>query len=212
MEDNYNDVKGIWIDKRNGRKINVNDCIIDGDNMVITSSIGLIPVNIFSDYFIRMSDEQYNTNTYGILPETPTDKINEAINVGIDPDMKVEQNDTYKTVDTDTNENNQNSSNQNSSNQNSSNQNSSNKANANIENSSINNYALIDKVFKKNGSKTEIEFTIDTTNWPLSELKMLINIFDVTVKDIATYIIENHTDKTSLINEFTKFLENKLNI
>lgn len=197
MEDNYNDVKGIWIDKRNGRKINVNDCIIDGDNMVITSSIGLIPVNIFSDYFIRMSDEQYNTNTYGILPETPTDKINEAINVGIDPDMKVEQNDTYKTVNTNTNENNQNSPN---------------KEYTTIENSSINNYALIDKVFKKMDSKAEIEFTIDTTNWPLSELKMLINIFDVTVKDIATYIIENHTDKTALINEFTKFLENKLNI
>jgi hypothetical protein len=53
-------ITGHWLNKQTGKTINVRDSIIDGNNMLIITDNGQIPMDIFSRDYIQISDEVYN--------------------------------------------------------------------------------------------------------------------------------------------------------
>lgn len=53
-------IKGQWINKRTGQTINVRNAVQDGNNMIIISDVGQIPMEVFSRDYIQGSNEIYN--------------------------------------------------------------------------------------------------------------------------------------------------------
>lgn len=67
------------------------------------------------------------------------------------------------------------------------------------------NYELIKKVFDKFPIERSIEFSIIEEEWPFKEFNMLVNILDVPVEDICSYVIDNYLDKENLVKALTKY-------
>jgi len=53
-------IKGQWINKRTGQTINVRNAVQDGNQMIIISDKGQIPMDVFSRDYIQGSNEIYN--------------------------------------------------------------------------------------------------------------------------------------------------------
>jgi len=51
---------GKWMNKRTGKQINIRQTIQDGDNMIIISDKGQIPMDVFSREYIQVSDDIYD--------------------------------------------------------------------------------------------------------------------------------------------------------
>lgn len=69
------------------------------------------------------------------------------------------------------------------------------------------NYELIKKVFDKFPVERSIEFSIIEEEWPFKEFNMLVNILDVPVEDICSYVIDNYLDKENLVKALTKYFQ-----
>ena len=51
---------GKWMNKRTGKAVNIRQTIQDGDNMIIISDQGQIPMGVFSRYYVHVSDDLYD--------------------------------------------------------------------------------------------------------------------------------------------------------
>lgn len=174
-------IQGTWIDNRSGRSIFVDDIIMDGDKMIVKTSHGIIDGEVFSNHFIKVSDKEISESEAKLLPKQD---IVKTMNENIDPEYKVELNKDHDTL----------------------------KQNNNdildhplttlynmIENKEHNiNYNLIDKVVKKANYHANIDMRLSDDNVPIDEFKMLVNVFDVSINDIADYIIDNYFDKSEI--------------
>ena len=69
------------------------------------------------------------------------------------------------------------------------------------------NYELIKKVFDKFPVERSIEFSIIEEEWPFKEFNMLVNILDVPVEDICSYVIDNYLNKENLVKALTKYFQ-----
>lgn len=193
-----NDIEGQWLDRRTGKTVFVRDMIQDGENMVIVSSIGTIPPEVFSNYFVRMSDEDYG-NT-GVMPEMSGDAMIAAINNGLSEEEKITAAPTILDIPI-TKKSNDNSD------------------NVTIENKPVNNISkqkqntntqLIKKVFDKMNTEPQITFSVNLDEWPIKELNMLINVLDIPFDDISDYVITNYLSKEILISCFSEYLQKAL--
>ncbi len=174
-------IQGTWIDNRSGRSIFVDDIIMDGDKMIVKTSAGIIDGEVFSNHFIKVSDKEISESEAKVLPKQD---IVKTMNENIDPEYKVELNKDHDTL----------------------------KQNNNdildhplttsynkIENTEHNiNYNLIDKVVKKTNYHANIDMRLYDGNVPIDEFKMLVNVFDVSINDIADYIIDKYFDKSEI--------------
>lgn len=174
-------IQGTWIDNRSGRSIFVDDIIMDGDKMIVKTSAGIIDGEVFSNHFIKVSDKEISESEAKVLPKQD---IVKTMNENIDPEYKVELNKDHDTL----------------------------KQNNNdildhplttsynkIENTEHSiNYNLIDKVVKKTNYHANIDMRLSDDNVPIDEFKMLVNVFDVSIGDIADYIIDKYFDKLEI--------------
>jgi hypothetical protein len=69
------------------------------------------------------------------------------------------------------------------------------------------NYDLIKKVFDKFPVERSIEFSIIEEEWPFKEFNMLVNILDVPVEDICSYVIDNYLNKDNLTKALAKYFQ-----
>ena len=51
---------GKWMNKRTGKAVNIRQTIQDGDNMIIISDQGQIPMEVFSRDYVQVSDDIYD--------------------------------------------------------------------------------------------------------------------------------------------------------
>ena len=51
---------GKWMNKRTGKAVNIRQTIQDGDNMIIISDQGQIPMGVFSRDYVQVSDDIYD--------------------------------------------------------------------------------------------------------------------------------------------------------
>ena len=183
------DLQGKWLDKRSGKIIIVDDMIMDGEDMLIKTSIGIIRGDIFTNNYIKMSEEDYGST--GVTAEVDEKNILNTINQQLDPDMKIERVENPISM-TQTPTPSQTSS-------------------PNTYN--INNESLIDKVFKKKSPDIKMTFNIQCNNLPIAELKMLSDMLDVSVDDITNYIIKHYINdyikSESIFNKCKEYIINE---
>lgn len=173
-------IQGTWIDNRSGRSIFVDDIIMDGDKMIVKTSVGIIDGEVFSNHFVKVSDKEISESEAKVLPKQD---IVKTMNENIDPEYKVELNKDHETVKQD---------NSDILDRPIPLQTSYNKIEPNI------NYNLIDKVVKKTNYHANIDMRLSDDNVPIDEFKMLVNVFDVSINDIADYIIDKYFDKSEI--------------
>ena len=70
---------------------------------------------------------------------------------------------------------------------------------------------IIKKVFDKLDSFPEIDTHIKWDDFPGAQINTLVNFLDVSIDDIAKYIINNYANTESLAESVKKILEEKLN-
>lgn len=185
-------ITGKWTHKLTGKVINVRDSIIDGDDMIIISDIGNLSMQDFSQNYIQISDEEYNLGQ-NFVPNEPINDI-----------YKTDLIDEYNTSVT------------------------SNPVNSDYsvelpkqpivtskpieygpheENQNI---LMIDKLFKKINFNPVVNIEINPVGWPQDQLKMLIDIYDVTHNEIAQYLIREYIHPEYILDQVSKYVESKL--
>lgn len=199
-------IAGPWIDRRTGKTVIVRDAIQDGDQMIIISSVGQIPAEVFQNYFVQISEEEYSAASLGISKEVTGSELVQQINRGLDSELQIKQTNQI-TLDTpicgsiteptrtetpqvtqspiiETKQENKVSESQN-----------------------IN---LIKKVFEKHTNEPTINFNINIDEWPVAQLKMLISVFDVSFDEISDYIINEYLTPKILKEYFSEYLKSEL--
>lgn len=182
---------GKWINKLNGKTITVFDSIIDGDDMLLKTDIGVISMNEFSKYYIRVSDEVYDMKGSVIesKPATLSDIKEQATQQSA---QNKNEPSTQSTKRISLDEIHYESSSTPST------------PAPNFQNE------LIEKVFEKIKINPEVELTIKCDNFPVKELQMIIELFDVKEKDITEYFIKHIIDKDEIYSLLEKYIHNTL--
>ena len=190
------DIQGAWLDRRTRKTVIVRDMIMDGDQLVIMSSVGSIPPDIFSNYFVRMSEEDYGTT--GIQPELSGDAALAAINSGLSADEQIRKTELNTiSLDKPLPTNNTKPTEQE-------------KTPVIVEQPVSQNTNIIKKVFDKMEVEPEIAFSINIEEWPIKELKMLVNVLDIPFVEISDYIITQYLNKEVLSKCFSDYLRKAL--
>ena len=190
-------ITGKWTNKLTGEVINVRDSIIDGDDMIIISDKGNLSMLDFSKNYIQISDEVYENS----IPSQPANYNDDMYK--IDPSIKLANeynnmsgidlvvNDDYTTESlTDPMV-----------------------TQKNVEYGSHEenpNLLMIDKLFKKIDFNPVINIEINPIGWPQSQLKMLIDIYDVTPNEIAQYLIKEYIHPEYILEQVSKYVDSKL--
>ena len=81
---------GRWMNKRTGKAVNIRQTIQDGDNMIIISDQGQIPMELFSRDYVQVSDDIYDESGKVVGHEQATNEDIGAIEeyekmYGVDP-------------------------------------------------------------------------------------------------------------------------------
>lgn len=181
-------MSGKWINKSNGTTINVRDCVMQGDEMIVLTDRGQISGEDFSRNYIQMSDEEYDMKGSVInssspqqpkntpvqapqAPQTPSAPLKMFDDIE-DPAFIAKQNQPlYKEESEST--------------------------------------KLIKKLFTKTETKPEITVDIKWADFPKNELNMLMNVFDVSKEDIADYL-RTYLDDEEIKISIKKFIEKML--
>jgi hypothetical protein len=197
------DFTGKWLDRRSGKEIFVRDVIMDGDTMCIMSSIGQIDPNVFQQYYVKVSEEEYSASN--IKPQVSGQQLLNEINKGLDESERITTvtHTNNITLDTPIGNNGKPVTTQATQNK---------KETIKQTKQSINNETLIKKVFDKHTTEPLVDFNVNLDDWPIEQLKMLINVLDVSVDEISTYIIKNYLSEETLITEFSNYLKTSLGI
>lgn len=198
------EIAGPWLDRRTGKTVMVRDAIMDGDEMVIISSIGQIPNDVFSNFFIRMSDEEYSAA--GIAPEVSGNQLLSKINAGVDTDLQIAKTTEAPTITLDTPIGGPNEPPVKTTSSTTTEV----KQDKPIEQTQTQNDKLIQKVFEKHNNEPTVNISIDINEWPVVQLKMLIDTFDVSFEEISRYIIKHYLNEEILIENFSEYLKTEL--
>ena len=170
---------GKWVNTQTGEEVFVRDSLIDGDKMVVITNKGQLSMEEFSKYIQCEEGEVIPTlaDLYGKNDPSLMARINQGIS--LEDRIKI------------SNSNEQ----------------------PNINSSVIKkveekpNYDLIKKVFDKYPIERTIDFEIVEEEWPFKEFSMLVNILDVPIKDICSYVIDNFFDKEHLVESLSEYFE-----
>ena len=199
-------IAGPWIDRRTGKTVIVRDAIQDGDQMIIISSVGQIPAEVFQNYFVQISEEEYSAASLGISKEVTGSELVQQINRGLDSELQIKQTNqitldtpiggpTTETTRTEPQQVTQSSII------------ATKQENKVSESQNIN---LIKKVFEKHTNEPTINFNINIDEWPVAQLKMLISVFDVSFDEISDYIINEYLTPKILKEYFSEYLKSEL--
>ena len=199
-------IAGPWIDRRTGKTVIVRDAIQDGDQMIIISSAGQIPTEVFQNYFVKTSEEEYSAESLGISKEVTGSELVQQINRGLDSELQIKQTNQItldtpiggsitETTRTETPQATQSPIIETK------------QENIVSESQNIN---LIKKVFEKHTNEPTINFNINIDEWPVAQLKMLISVFDVSFDEISDYIINEYLTPKILKEYFSEYLKTEL--
>jgi hypothetical protein len=65
-------------------------------------------------------------------------------------------------------------------------------------------------VFDKHTNEPTIYFNVNFDEWPIDQLKMLTNVFDISIDEISQYIIKHYLNEKTLIDTFADYLKSEL--
>lgn len=188
-------VTGKWTNRRTGQTVLVRDCIMVDEGMAIMLSDGSsINMEEFSRDYFQMSDEEYDMNgnvSQNASPSAPGAVSGRVINPSsnskpttqpipvetfeseyVAEDMFApKQQNFYEDVNINSVSTPQKST----------------------------NYDLIDKLFTNKNPNIKLDFAIQSENFPVNELKMLIDVFGVDVSEISKYIVNKYLSMDEIV-------------
>lgn len=201
-------IAGPWMDRRTGKTVMVRDAIQDGDDLVIMSSVGQIPTDVFQNYFVQVSEEEYSASSQGVSKEVTGTQLLQQVNSGLEEGLKISATVEKPTITLDTpiggrsepisKPNKQ---------QSTVAPEVKNEPKIEIEN---NNTILIKKVFDKHNIEPTVDFGIDITEWPVDQLKMLINVFDISIEEICDYVIKHYLNEEMLRKNLSQYFTEEI--
>lgn len=188
-------ISGKWTNKVTGQTINVRDSIIDGDRMIIISDQGQIDMTEFSQYYIQTSDEIYDEGGRVIdkqpvsFSEIKQPNQNDMYTHNFDLNKPISDDLGNITVSTETYPI---------------------VSGGSSKTSNYGNFELIDKLFKRKNYNPVIKIDIQSSDFPLNELKMLMDIYDVDSSDIANYLLKEYINQDTICDSVLNYVEKKL--
>lgn len=187
-------ISGKWMNKNTGQIINVRDSVMDGDNMIIITNYGTIPMNEFANNYIQASDEIYDSSGKVIsTTEMSFDEIANLHNTEIKRGNVKLFNDDTTVINHIENES---------------------ISEAKPVNKKINdydlNFTLIDKLFEKTNFNPNINIKISGDSLPKVEIKMLMDIYDINIDDISKYIIDKYINTENIIDAINNTIKTEL--
>lgn len=172
--------KGKWMNKFNNKVIIVEDMIMDGENMLVRSTSGILDGNTFTNNYVKISDETFNesnlsvdTNPNQLELPMPTNKY--SLDDIIISNEKAQET-SFKMP----------------------------------KSNQINNEELIHKVFSKRSPDLKLTFNINLEELPIDDLKILNEILDVSIDDISNYIIKYYLNTSDILNDINEYINKKL--
>lgn len=191
---NENMISGKWMNKNTGQIINVRDSVMDGDNMIIITNYGTIPMDEFANNYIQASDEIYDSSGKVIsTTEMSFDEIANLHNAEIKRGNVKLFNDDTTVINHIQNES---------------------ISEVKPVNKKINdydlNFTLIDKLFEKTNFNPNINIKISGDSLPKVEIKMLMDIYDINIDDISKYIIDKYINTENIIDAINHTIKTEL--
>lgn len=213
------DMAGTWIKTHpqfSGPDVlHVRDAVMDGNDMVVITDHGNISMSEFANNYFKQSEEEYNLNGEK-LPSLPQSKPQLPLDSKPKPKPKlpIDSTPVDYTVLTEGLDSNP------------------------VDTYDINDYHIpegtlgilpttkvstvsivtkndtndaIDKVFSKLESKPELQVSIKWDNFPSSEIDMLMKYFDVSLNEIASYIVHKYGTEDLVTQAVEKELNEKTN-
>ena len=194
-------VSGKWMHKQTGAPIFVRDAIMQGDEMIVITDRGQLSGEDFSRNYIQMSDEEYDmkgnvinssTQKQQNSVKTPASQQKASSKQQVTPmpqmPQMMPQIGQDQMFDTEFDE----------------------QYKAPVETKiESESEKLIKKLFSKIDSKPEISIDIKWADFPKNELSMLMNMFDVTKDDIASYM-RSYLDDEAVKASIGRFLDKML--
>lgn len=210
------EMSGTWIKTREEYSgpsvLHVRDAVMDGNDMIVITDQGNISMNEFANNYYKQSDEEYNLDGTKISgtskpklpvdvpkPKLPIDTTNNIdyniLTKGLESpidDIIPEDNTKsipepeYKTLIKPANSS----------------------VDIIIKNDTTN---AIDKVFSKLDKFPEVKVFLEWKDFPKAEIDMLIKYFDVSKKDIASYILEKYANGENIVKAIEQNIEDELN-
>lgn len=225
MENNFDMPRGNFVDTRNGQKIVVRDNVIDGDNMLLITSIGQISLDDFSKYYIQVSDDVYDINGRKIGTDSEginniTSNLNEASFKRGPVDLKESNKHIFNPVDLDDGTNEDESTNFEDNISQLDNKESSLDKDETIKPTEPTkivadiSYIMVSKLFSNITKNNDLPFVkVDFNDWdnfPKNQLNMLIESFGVTYDDITNYIYSKYINTDDIKKSIKDFLSKNL--
>ena len=192
-------ISGKWFNPDTGDVVFVRDSIINGDEMQLITDKGTMSMTEFSRY-IQMSDETQGSPAVQVTPKMSVQQAIATSNVGtngglqadtdifespeqLEADKKIQfQHNNLGTI-----PNMQPSS-------------------AVVETNEDKAYKMIDKIFKKRNVDVKLKITIDSDNFPVNELNMLKDCFDITDNEISEYITKNFLTTETITQSIKEYI------
>lgn len=181
-------ISGKWINKNNGIIINVRNSVIDVDEMILVTDHGTISMTEFTNNYIQASDEVYDMNG-NVVSSSPVEfgeilqpKKTDYEEYGFSLDKPLVSNNVTVAV----------------------------KPVESTKESNLSNYDLINKLFIKTKFEPKITINIDSNNFPKEQIKMLMDIYDISLDDISNYINKNYLTSEIINNSLSAFIEKNI--
>lgn len=193
--DEMMEIRGEWINKNTGQKINVRNSIIDGDQMIIITNIGHMSMEEFSRNYIQASNEIYNENGQVIGSENDNmqhqQKSINDINIETINDQEYLIDDKPVKFDI-------------------AKQSTISIEQLPINQSQIKNIDLIKKVFSKIDYKPEITVEIKWDGFPKEQISTLVNFLDVDVDDISKYLYSEYVNVDTVKEKINEIINKNI--
>lgn len=208
-------LEGEWISTKNGEKIIVRNSVIDGDNMILVTNKGNIPMTVFSNNYVKLaSNKEYDIagNEKSVVDNQSYDKLDDHHITLKDNPVKsnsglsvIDMSDFYIPRDAQLD----------------------NQEVSTLENNEevvgedpviLSRYApadpdsfsIISKVFDKFEAKPNIIVNIEWDEFPKEQLATLVDFLDIPVEDITNYIYKYVIKDEDIKFKIRCMLETKL--
>ena len=188
------DITGVWVNRLNGKKITVRNTIIGGDNMVILTSDGQqLTMNEFQDY-IQMSEDDKG-NTPASLDNIKDIESERRVVIGTDNAYTVPNKHPFYDI----------------------------KGPEQVKEKPKQEHIrtehkkvsesdrLLNKLFEKIELNVDLDINLKCDNFPVKELQMLIDIYDVSIDEITEYIMNNIVNEKVYKNALSNLIAEKIN-
>lgn len=180
-------ISGRWFNPKTGLVVNVRDALVEGDTMYVITDKGRFTMDVFQDF---IQDEGAVSNPQASVSPAPAPVVAPSVQPVILDEIKP---DTDIYVDKNIQPNQQ-------------------KSSDNILSSAKitqldDHQKIIDNIFRKGNINLKLNFSIESDNFPVDELKMLKKYFDINNDDIALYISNNYITQTKIKDNIKAYVD-----